>query len=98
MIDFVSSLFLFRDNMHFMLCQQTAGQSSPFRVSHSWELWQLTAVSTLHKELVSSTFSTGNKRFSTEFSTNLCVVRDTWLSFYPKALSLVKSEDVASFV
>lgn len=85
--------------MHFMLCQQKAGQSSPFRASHSWELQQLTAVSTLHKELLSSTFmAPRNKRFSTEFSTNLCVVRETWLPFYPKALSLVQSEDVASFV
>lgn len=82
-----------------MLCQQKAGQSSPFGASHSWELRQLMAVSTLHKELVSSTFmAPGNKRFSTEFSTNLCVVRETWQPFYPKALSLVKSEDVASFV
>lgn len=85
--------------MDFMLCQQKAGQSSPFRASCSWELWQLTAVSALHKELMASTFmAPGNKRFFPEFSTDLCVVRDTWLPFYPKALSLVKSEDAASFV
>lgn len=85
--------------MHFMPCQQKAGQSSPFRASHSWELRQLPAVSALHKELVSSTFTApGNKRFSAELSTNLCVVRETWLPFYPKALSLAKSEYVANFV
>lgn len=85
--------------MYFMLCQQKAGQSSPCRASHSWELRQLTAVSALHKELMSSTFmAPENKSFSTAFSANLCVVRETWLPFYPKALSLVKSEEVASFV